>query len=256
MSRMHIFLTGASTGIGNAIARELDKHYKGEAAFSLVSRKKDLLDELAKTLRSKSAVYAADLSEPAVAEMTLDRAVKDNGPIDILINNAGMQHIDHFAAIKNDDAEQMLKLNYTTPVRLMRRVLPSMGERNTGVIINIASLGGITPTPYMSEYCATKAALAALATALAGEYKDSKLHFLTVYPGPVETPMAEKAHGRFSGNAAQNVPYGTPEGLATEIRKAIEKKKGKVIYPAVYQTADMFRDFAIWVTAQMAPKPK
>lgn len=253
---MHIFLTGASTGIGNAIARELDAHYKGEAVFSLVSRKKDLLDELAKTLKGRSQVYAADLSEPSVAEMTLDRATKDLGPVDILINNAGMQHIDHYTAIKNEDAEQMLKLNYTTPVRLMRKTLPGMAERNTGSIVNIASLGGITPTPYMSEYCATKAALGALTVALAGEYKDSKIHFLGVYPGPVETPMAEKAHGRFSGNAAQNVPYGTPEGLAKEIVKALDKKKGKLIYPAVYQTADMFRDFAIWVTSQLAPKPK
>jgi len=256
MKDMHIFLTGASTGIGNAIARELDTHYKGEAAFSLVSRKKDLLDDLAKTLKGKASVFAADLSEPSVAEMTLDRAVKENGAVDILINNAGMQHIDHFTAIANDDAEQMVRLNYTTPSRLMRKALPAMAERNTGIIINIASLGGITPTPYMSEYCATKAALAALSVALAGEYKDSKLQFITVYPGPVETPMAEKAHGRFSGNAAQNVPYGTPEGLAKEIRLSIEKKRAKIVYPAVYKTAEMFRDFAIWVTAQMAPKPK
>lgn len=253
---MHIFLTGASTGIGNAIARELDKHYAGSAVFSLVSRKKDLLDQLAKMLSGKSEVYAADLSDPAIAEETLARAVNDNGPVDILINNAGMQHVDHFTGIANADAEQMLALNYTTPVRLMRKTLPAMAERNAGVIINIASLGGITPTPYMAEYCATKAALAALAVALSGEYKDTKLHFLTVYPGPVETPMAEKAHDRFSGNAAQNVPYGTPEGLATEIRKALEKKQAKVIYPALYQAADTFRDFAIWVTAKLAPKPK
>lgn len=253
---MHIFLTGASTGIGNAIARELDTHYKGEAVFSLASRKKELLDQLAGTLKSKSAVYAADLSEPSVAEMTLDRAVKDNGPVDILINNAGMQNIDHFTAIKNEDADKLFKLNYTTPTRLMRKVLPPMAQRNAGVIVNIASLGGITPTPYMSEYCASKAALASLAIALSGEYKDTKIQFVTVYPGPVETPMSDYAGGRYEKDAMNRVPFGTADGLAKEIRIAIEKNRHKVVYPAVYKTAEMFRDFAIWATAQMAPKPR
>jgi len=253
---MHIFLTGASTGIGNAIARELDNHYKGEAFFSLVSRNKELLDKLASQLKGKSAVYAADLSEPAVAEMTLDRAVKEHGPIDILVNNAGMQNIDHFTSIKNEDADRLLKLNYSTPARLMRRVLPSMVERNSGVIVNTASVGGITPTPFMAEYCASKAALASLAIGLSGEYKDTKLHFLTVYPGPVETPMSDYAGGRYEKDAMSKVPFGTADGLAKEIRIAIEKRKHKVIYPAVYRTAEMFRDFSIWVTAQMAPKPR
>lgn len=253
---MHIFLTGASTGIGNAIAREFDTHFKGEAFFSLVSRKQDLLDALAKDLKSKSSVYAADLSEPTIAEMTLERAVKEHGPIDILINNAGMQNIERFESIKNEDADKLLKLNYTTPSRLMRRVLPEMLKRNTGAIINIASLGGITPTPFMAEYCASKAALSSLAVALAGEYKDTALQFLTVYPGPVETPMAEYAGDRFEKDAMKNIPFGTPAGLAREIRIAYEKRRGKVIYPGVYKTAEVFRDLSIWVTAQMAPKPR
>jgi len=253
---MHIFLTGASTGIGNAIAHELDSHFKGEAIFSLVSRKKELLEKVAQTLKSKSAVYAADLSEPSVAEMTLERAVKDHGPIDILINNAGMQNIDHFTSIKNEDADKLLKLNYTTPARLMRKVLPAMVERNAGNIINIASVGGITPTPYMAEYCASKAALASLALGLSGEYKDTNIHFLTVYPGPIETPMSEYAGDRYEKDAMSKVPFGTADGLAKEIRIALTKKKHKVVYPAIYQTAEIFRDFSIWVTAKMAPKPR
>jgi short-subunit dehydrogenase len=255
-ARMHIFLTGASTGIGSAIAAELDKHFRGEATFSLVSRKKELLEAVGSKLEGKSAVYVADLSEPSAAEMTLDQAVKENGPVDILINNAGMQNIEHFLSIKNEDAEKLLKLNYLTPARLMRRVLPSMVERNSGEIINIASLGGITPTPYMAEYCASKAALASLALGLSGEYKDTKIHFLTVYPGPIETAMADYAGDRYEKGAMKNVPFGTTDGLAKEIRVAMEKKKHKVVYPALYKTAEMFRDFSIWVTAQMAPKPK
>ena len=138
----------------------------------------------------------------------------------------------------------------------MRKVLPSMAERNSGTIVNIASLGGITPTPYMAEYCASKAALASLAIALAGEYKDTALHFVTVYPGPVETPMSDYAGGRFEKDAISKVPFGTADGLAKEIRIAVEKKKHKVVYPAIYQTAEVFRDFSIWVTAKMAPKPR
>ncbi|MBV6494527.1 MAG: hypothetical protein LDLANPLL_02560 [Turneriella sp.] len=253
---MHIFLTGASTGIGNAIAHEFDRYFKGEAFFSLSSRKKELLENLANSLNSKSAVYAADLAEPTVAEMTLDKAVAEHGPVDLLINNAGVQNINHFIAIQNDDAEKMFKLNYITPVRLMRKVLPQMLKRNSGTVVNIASIGGITPTPFMSEYCASKAALAAVTVALAGEYKNSKIHFLTVYPGPVKTAMAEYADERYEKDAMNYVPFGTAESLAKEICVAIEKKKTKVIYPAIYRTAELFRELSVWVTAQMAPEPK
>ncbi|MCS6972615.1 MAG: SDR family NAD(P)-dependent oxidoreductase [Leptospiraceae bacterium] len=253
---MHIFLTGASTGIGNAIARELDRHFAGSAFFSLVSRRKELLEALAKELDGRAAVYPADLSEPAIAETVLEQAVQEHGPVDILINNAGVQHIDHFTSIQNEDAEKLLRLNYLTPARLMRRVLPTMAERNNGTIVNIASIGAIIPTPYMAEYCASKAALAALATALAGEYKDTQIHFLTVYPGPIATAMAEYADTRYGKGVTSNVPFGTAEELAKEIRIAIAKKKHKLIYPAFYRGADLFRDFSIWLTAHMAPKPK
>lgn len=253
---MHIFLTGASTGIGNAIARELDKFYKGAAKFSLVSRNKELLATLALNLQSPSRVYACDLSQPRQALETLEQATRENGAVDILVNNAGMQIIDHFTSISETDAARAMDLNYTTPTALMRSVLPAMASRNSGVVVNIASLAAITPIPYMAEYAASKAALAALSTALTGEYKETTVHFLTVYPGPVKTPMAEKAQQKYSGSTAQNVPYGTAEELAAEIRKAIHSKKKKLIYPALYRSAEYFRDFAIWMTAEFAPKPR
>ncbi len=68
--------------------------------------------------------------------------------------------------------------------------------------------------------------------------------------------MAEYADGRYEKDAMNYVPFGTAESLAKEICVAIEKKKTKVIYPAVYRTAEFFRDLSIWVTAQMAPEPK
>ncbi|HRP70894.1 MAG TPA: SDR family oxidoreductase, partial [Turneriella sp.] len=139
-------------------------------------------------LTGTARTYAADLSDPKIADGVLTRAIQENGPVDILINNAGVQHIDHFTKITNETAQQLLNLNYSTPAQLMRQVLPSMVERDTGIVINTASLGAITPTPYMAEYCASKAALAALATALSGEYKDSKIHFITVYPGRLKRP--------------------------------------------------------------------
>jgi short-subunit dehydrogenase len=253
---MHIFLTGASTGIGNAIARELDRFYKGTAKFSLVSRNKELLDTLALNLQSPAKVYPCDLADTDHALATLAQSIQENGAVDMLINNAGMQIVDYFERISEADAARAMDLNYRTPTALMRSVLPSMAERNSGVVVNIASLAAITPTPYMAEYAASKAALSALATALSGEYKDTAIHFLTVYPGPVKTPMAEKAQEKYSGSAAKNVPYGTAEELATEIRKAIQNKKKKLVYPALYRSAEYFRDFAIWMTAEFAPRPK
>lgn len=253
---MHIFITGTSTGIGHAIALEFDQNLGGVLNFSLVSRKKNLLDGLAARLTNKSSVYPADLSDDKSAADTLKKAIEENGPVDILINNAGVQNINHFTAINDEEAQKLFRLNYTTPARLMRQVLPKMAERNSGAIINIASLGAITPTPFMAEYCASKAALGALTTALQGEYKDTAIHFLGVYPGPVKTAMADLANDRYEGNTAQNIPYGTPEGLAREILKAYKNQTKKIVYPAFYQVADFFPGLSTWVTAQLAPEPK
>lgn len=253
---MHILLTGASTGIGYALARELDVFYAGAARFTLVSRNKELLETLALNLQSTAKVFACDLAQPQKALEILAQATQQNGPVDILINNAGMQFVDHFTSISEADAARAMDLNYTTPTALMRGVLPAMQQRNTGVIVNVASLAAITPTPYMAEYAASKAALAALSTALSSEYKDTAIQFLTVYPGPVKTAMAARAHERFAGGAALHVPYGTADGLAVEIRRAIQSKKRKLVYPAVYRAAEYFRDVSIWLTAEFAPKPK
>lgn len=253
---MHIFLTGASTGIGNAIARELDRFYGGNATFSLVSRNRELLETLALNLQSAAKVYPCDLADTDHALATLAQSIQENGAVDMLINNAGVQIVDYFERISEADAARAMELNYRTPTALMRKVLPSMAERNSGVVVNVASLAAMIPMPYMAEYAASKAALSALATALSGEYKDTAIHFLTVYPGPIKTAMAEKAQEKYSGSVVQNVPYGTAEELATEIRKAIENKREKLVYPALYRGAEYFRDFAIWMTAQFAPKPK
>lgn len=253
---MHIFLTGASTGIGNALARALGANYRGQARFSLVSRNQTLLEKLASELDSPSTVYACDLSDTERALATLSQAVRDNGPVELLVNNAGMQLVDRFTAIAEHDAARAMALNYMTPAALMRAVLPNMAARNSGAVVNIASVAAFTPMPYMAEYAASKAALAALSVALAGEYKNTAVHFLTVYPGPIKTPMAERAQQKYTGKAAQLVPYGSADGLAKEICTALQKRKSKLIYPAVYSSTEYFRDLATWLAAEFTPAPE
>lgn len=253
---MHIFLTGASTGIGNALARALDHAYRGQARFSLVARNRELLEQLAQNLHSPSAVYPCDLSDTEKALATLKQAVSDQGPVELLVNNAGMQLVDRFTAISEHDAARAMALNYMTPAALMRAVLPPMAERNSGAIVNIASVAAITPMPYMAEYAASKAALATLAVALAGEYKNTALHFLTVYPGPIKTPMAERAQQKYTGSAAQLLPYGSAEDLAAEICRALQSRKKKLVYPAIYGSAEYFRDLATWMAAEFTPAPE
>src|SRR5690242_16113269 len=130
---MHVAITGASVGIGEALARAFAA--KG-ASLSLVARRKERLDALARELGGpkKVFVYEADLSIPERAAAFIEPAVAALGPIDVLVNNAGVQHIEPADAADIDGGEKLLRLNVATPMRLTCAVLPGMIERGRGTI--------------------------------------------------------------------------------------------------------------------------
>lgn len=225
---MHIVITGASSGIGAALARELAT--LPGARLTLVARRRGLLEELARSLPCEVAVIERDLSN---ADAHADEWLPDD--VDVLVNNAGVQVIGPTAAIDVARGEASVQLNLLTPLRLTRAVLPRMLARKSGTIVDIASMAALAPTPGMTYYNASKAGLAAASEALRGELRGTGVHVVTVYPGIVATDMAEQGLAAYGSNLALRLqPRGTTSGLARLIRKAILRRTPRVIYPRSY----------------------
>jgi short-subunit dehydrogenase len=208
-SEVHVAVTGESSGIGEAIVRE---YAALGAKVTLVARRREHMEAIIKSVGGRTQIFAADLSDISKATLWLYGAQAAFGPIDILVNNAGVQIVDNFAATDEERAEQLLRADLHSPLRLTRAVLPDMLARKSGTIVDIASLAAIAPTPGMVYYNAAKAGLAAASESLRGEIRGSGIHVVTVYPGPVDTPMGRAGYAALEHSAGARVsPQGTPD---------------------------------------------
>lgn len=251
---MHVIVTGASSGIGEAFAREW--HRRG-AVLTLVARRKERLDALAKELGARVSVIGADLSKPKLAEAALEAAERLTGPVDVLVNNAGVQIVAAAHETDPDEGEALLELNVATPLRLIRRVLPGMLERGRGTIVNVASMAALSPVPAMLYYNASKGALANASEALRGELAGSGVNVLTVYPGPVHTDMGDTAIERYEATlAAQLAPWGTTGELAELVVRGVELGRARIVYPRAYTSSLWFPNLSRWLSLKLAPPLK
>jgi short-subunit dehydrogenase len=251
---MHVAITGASVGIGEALARVWGA--KG-ASLSLIARRKDRLETLAKELGGKTSVHELDLSNPERATEWIAPAEKALGPIDVLVNNAGVQHIEPVELAVPEEGEKLLRLNVFTPLRIVRAVLPGMMARKSGTIVDISSMCAITPMPGMFYYNASKGALAAASEGLRGELRDTGVHIVTVYPGPVATDMGTTGLAKYESTWASRLsPMGKADELARLVVRAVDKKKARVVYPRSLSISRLFTRLATRVTARLTPPVK
>jgi short-subunit dehydrogenase len=250
----HVVVTGASSGIGEAIARE----YLGRGAkVTLIARRRDRLDELAKVAPERTHVVQADLADPKVAFAWIDAAEAAMGPIDILVNNAGVQIVKSVLETSWEEAEKMLILDLHTPLRLTQLVLARMAPRRTGTIVDIASMAGLAPTPGMFFYNAAKAGLGAASEGLRAEVKPLGIHVVTVYPGPVTSDLEAAGRAAYEGTAVVKYsPTGAPDVLARMIAKAVDKKYPRVIYPRFYALSRHFPNVTRWTLDRLTPPLK
>jgi len=177
------FITGASSGIGAEMARELSRR---GYALALVARRADLLAQLASELPNTIAI-PCDVTDSAAVHDAVRRA----GEIDIAIANAGVG-VTAWAAKSVADAEMMMRVNYFGMLYLFDAVIPAMMERRSGHFAGVASLAGLRGLPTSSGYSASKAAMQAFLDAARVELEPFGIRVTTVNPGFIETAMTEK----------------------------------------------------------------
>jgi short-subunit dehydrogenase len=253
MAGMHVVVTGASSGIGEAIARE---YFARGASVTIVARRKEHLERIAAAGSGRAHIVATDLGNVDAAWAWLDEAEHALGPIDVLINNAGIQIVKHAAETDWSQAEHLLRLDLHVPLRLTSLALRRMIPRKSGTIVDVASMAALAPTPGMFFYNAAKGGLAAASEGLRAEVKKYGIHVVTVYPGPVTTELEAAGRAAYAGGAAAKVPSGSPVVLARMIADAVEKKRPRVIYPRMYGLARHFPNVTRWALDAWTPPLK
>ena len=211
-------VTGASGGIGGAIARAL--HGQG-AAVVLSGTKTETLEKLAAELGSRAFTASCNLSDVASVE-ALPRAAETaaGAPIDILVNNAGITRDNLFLRMKDEEWDQVLAVNLTAAFRLSRAVLRGMMKKRWGRIIQITSVVGATGNPGQANYAAAKAGLVAMSKSLAAEVASRNITVNAIAPGFIQTAMTEVLTEQQKAAIAARIPAGRM-GASSEIAAAV-----------------------------------
>ncbi|HKW57878.1 MAG TPA: SDR family oxidoreductase [Candidatus Acidoferrum sp.] len=187
-------VTGASAGIGKALAEELAR---GEANLVLTARRRERLEELARRLSAagtiQTRVFAADLSERGAADEIFRFTREQNIEVELLINNAGFGAYGEFSTLAADRLAEMVQVNCAAVVHLTRLYLPEMISRGHGDVLILASTAAFQAVPYISTYAATKAFDLLFAEGLAEEMKPHGLRVCALCPGSTESEFAEVA---------------------------------------------------------------
>jgi uncharacterized protein len=218
-------VTGASAGIGVALASELAA---GGTHLVLTARRRDRLDELARTLTEKhkvtTEVFAADLAEPGAPEMIFAFTKQKGIDIELLINNAGFGQYGEVPAVETKRLLDMVQVNCSAVVHLTRLYLPKMVARRTGDVLILASTASFQAVPYISTYAATKAFDLLFAEGLAEEMKPYGIRVCALCPGSTESEFhVVSGQEKFKKNAE------TAEKVARTGLKALAAGKSYVI---------------------------
>ena len=223
-------ITGASTGIGEAFARELASK---NTDLVLVARSQDKLNNLATELSSthqiKTLVIPQDLTESNARQLVFEKVQGQNLTIDLLINNAGFGDYGAFGDRPLSKMISMVQLNISAVVELTGLFLPLMQERKDGAIINLSSIAGFQPIPYMSVYSATKAFVLNFSEALWSENKDLGVKILAVCPGPTESKFYDRADFPEASAGPNGMTMASAEKVVQESLNALDKGKSNAV---------------------------
>ncbi len=224
--KLRALITGASRGIGRATAKALAA---SNIDVVLVSRSQAQLGDLAQQLQQQGVEaqsFAIDLSEVDQVKSQMGQLLANVGPIDILINNAGMGYTADLIDMPLADWQRVLDLNLTSAFQCIQAVLPQMRSQQQGTIINVVSIAGQQAFPQWGAYCASKFALMGLTKALAQEERPHGIRVTAVCPGAVNTPIwdTETVDADFDRTAMLK-----PEDVAQSILHIVQMPQHAVI---------------------------
>jgi short-subunit dehydrogenase len=222
-----VLITGASQGIGAACAAEFAR---AGAKLSLTARS----PAPGPQSPAPTLIVPGDITEERARREIVERTLDRFGSIDILINNAGAGLYDPSWSVAMEDVRWLMELNFFVPLALTQLIVPHMRAQRRGTIVNIGSIGGKVPLPWMTVYSASKYALGALTEGLRMELKRDGISTMIVCPGYVKTAFQQNARGgpipstvararRFAITAAE---------CAAAIRRGVERDARTVVTPA------------------------
>jgi NAD(P)-dependent dehydrogenase (short-subunit alcohol dehydrogenase family) len=239
-------VTGTSTGIGLGTALHFARHGHQVVATMRNLAKAGPLETVAREEKLPLVVRELDVTRPESIARAVAATVAREGPIDVLVNNAGIGGATPLELTPEDEHRAMFEANYWGPIRLVQAVLPSMRERRTGCIVNVTSIAGRVATPNQIAYSASKHALDAASEALAHEVAAFGVRVAIIEPGVIQTAIFENSAG--ATRYDKNSPYrqimrrngkvfaagfrnpGRPETVAEVIWEAVTTDRPRLRY--------------------------
>jgi short-subunit dehydrogenase len=231
-------ITGASAGLGAALARERAR--RGDR-LALVARRGDRLARVADEVRSiggEAVCLEADLADPGAPARVVARAVDALGGLDALVNNAGIGLPDYFGRCEPEAIRAQVEVNLTAPIALARLAMPDLIE-SKGVIVNIGSAISCLASPVMGVYGATKAGLGYWSDALRREVRHRGVRVCLVDLGPVETEFFDAVGrlgeselgllGRPPAGSVYNAMRDRPPALMTAPLETVARRVARLI---------------------------
>jgi len=233
LSGQRILVTGASSGIGRALAEQLAAR---GARLAIAARREPLLQELAAQIvahgGAEPVVLSADLSQPGVASELAQTALNRLGRVDIVINNAGASLTGALSRFTDSEAARAIfETNLWSPLALGGALLPSMRAQGHGTIVNVTSTVQSVPLPLLGYYAASKSALAQATRSLRGELVGTGVRVLEVIPGGTDTALRDIDELPWKGTPPRTIPPTSADKVAAAIVRALQRRSDRVAYP-------------------------
>ena len=249
----HALITGAAGAIGGALAQLLHDRHAG-LRLSLVDKDAAGLADRLLQLSPRATALPWDLAQPATLGELWQRATATHGPVDLLVNCAGLMEVRSFSATAWELGERLLDIDLVSPLRLMQLAVANMTAG--GHIVNVSSMAGRVPMRGYSYYAAAKSGLGMASEIAALDLAPRGISVLTVYPGPVRSPLEARARAQLHADElTKNAPVGEPAELARRIERALRDGRRRLVYPAIYYLPDLFVGLASFLARLFSPLP-